>query len=318
MNLLSLIKAHRGKIFLGVVSFFIFSVLIFPYSETSDWISNLVADSTQNQVQVRFDKLGLSLSPGLGLRFRQANVRVNGLGKFEMDTLNVAPSVSSIFSSIPYGAVSATGLLGKASLLEISLKSGSRSESGTDRQKLEIHAEKMGLAELKELADLPLLLKGEAGLSIKSQFDLAMSEPPEGDFQLDVDQFDVPSQIVNTPGGPLSVPELKFSGATFRGKLNAGRLVIEEGHLGTDKDEVFGNLTGSVGIAIQKQNTIVAKPTNYTFDLDLKMKPRMEEKLSLFLIPLDSFKTTDKGLTRYQLRLEGQNFLGPPNMTALH
>ena len=312
------VKAHLGKFFLALLSFAFFFLILFPFSETSDMVHDLISDGTQNQVHFRYKELSLSASPKFGLLFRQSSVKTPFFSKVEIPRLIVSPSLSSIFTFAPAGSVVLEGLFGQDSQLEVSLKSGTRSDTGLDRQKLEIHTKSIGLAELKEFLDLPVVINGSADLNAVAQFDNALTEPPDADFQLSADQFELPSQALQTQMGPINIPTLKFSSAVFKGKLSAGRLVLEEGRLGTEKDDVHGTVTGNIGIQIQKGAILEAKPGNYSFDINLYLKPGVEDKLALFLATLEAFKSQDKGFTRYEFRLAAQNINMPPTPSALH
>ena len=181
------LRLYKGKILIALLSFVVFLFIIFPYSETSDLISSLVTEGSQNQVLFRFQDLELGVSPHFGLQFSQTHLKIAGLGAVDPEQIVVSPSISSLFSQIPYGSVSTRGAFGRGSQLDLQMRAGSKSEAGTDRQRIELHASQISLEDLKEFADLPLLVKGSTNLELRAQFDMLLAESPEADFQLEAD-----------------------------------------------------------------------------------------------------------------------------------
>ena len=57
-------KIHKLKIFTVVFSALLFFVMLFPFDDLSDLVTEKVAVATNNQVFLTFERLNLSLFPG--------------------------------------------------------------------------------------------------------------------------------------------------------------------------------------------------------------------------------------------------------------
>lgn len=314
-EVLSAIKSQKSKILLGLISIFIFLFLFFPFSDLSSLVTSEVARLTQNQLFFQFDEMQIQIFPKPGITFGKVNVDAGQFPTIKADELLISPSPSAILTQTPAGSISAKGLF--RGNVEISLGSGTKSEAGTPRQKIEIKADKLSLNELKEFRQIPILLKGNLSLQSKILADLSFSEQPDADIEIHAEKLEIPSQVMNTLMGPLNLPDLRLGQVDLKGKLVAGRLTLDEGKIGRDGDDIRGEIKGGITINVRNQNGIYPEVGAYSFDIDLSMKKATEDKLNIFLSLLSQYRTQTADGARYQIRMSAQNPAYPPSITNL-
>lgn len=315
INGIKYVFSHKGKFFVLSLSSLIFTFLLFPFNDLSDLISGKVAEFSRNQLLVQFDNLRLGLFPAPEVEIENVAVDIGNMPTVNVQSLSVSPSPSVLWSKTPNGSLSAKGLF--RGDVEISVEPGSKSDAGVQRSKIAVKADKVSLQEIRELARLPVLLKGQVSLNSTAQADLAFQEQPDVDLTLSVDQFELPTSNVHTPMGPLTLPEIKLSTVTLKGKLSQGRFNIDEGVIGREGDELRGTVKGNIGFQIQNQGGITPVIGAYSFDIDMTVKKNFQDKASLFLSFLDQHKTPMPDGAGYKFRISANNTMIPPNISAL-
>src|SRR3954471_23117121 len=60
---INIFRHHKLKVVCGLLSFLVFLFLLFPFSDLSDLVSAQIAEATQGQVYIQFEKMGLGLIP---------------------------------------------------------------------------------------------------------------------------------------------------------------------------------------------------------------------------------------------------------------
>lgn len=309
-------KAHKMK-FVGVIaSTVLFAFWLFPFSDLGDLVSTQVSKLTNNQLYLQFDNLRISLFPQAGIALSHVQVEGQGLPSLKAQELVITPSILSLINQKPAGTINAQQFLNGQ--VEVSLKPGSKTESGIARQKISISAQKLSLAELRSLLDLPLSMKGGLSLESQAQADLTFQEQPDVDFQLKVEKFELPAGNLQTAMGPISLPELKLAQVDLKGRLTAGKLIIEQGVIGQDKDEVHGNIKGDMMLSINGRG---GSPTpdfgGYNFEISLNIKKSFQDRAALFLSFIDNYKTPTPEGALYSFKLNAPNLMMPPSMSAL-
>jgi len=314
-NLLRMLGQNKGKILLLLVSVLIWLVVLFPFSDLSDFMAEKIATMTNNQIFLHFSNLQISWWP-LGLEFGDISVDTPATGTLTAQEVIVSPSPAALFSRVPLGTVNAQGFC--HGNLEISIKSGKKSEAGVDRQRIEIKAEHLNLQDLRDVGQLQMALKGQLDLQGTMLVDFSLGEQPEGDVLIQVEKFEIPAQTFNSLMGPINIPDLRLNTVELKGHINAGHLNIEEGRVGHDGDEVRGSIKGGIAVVLNPPTGFQPQLGPYSFDLDLTIKTALEERLNLFLVAVSQFKTSVGDSSRYRFRLSAQNPNFPPSMSALH
>jgi type II secretion system protein N len=307
--------SHKSKLFITILSALVFIFVLFPFNDISDLASSKIAELSHNQLLVSFENLKLGLFPSPEVDMDQVSIDIANMPTLKAQSLSVSPSPSILWSRTPSGSLNAKGLF--KGEVDISIQKAGKSDSGIERQKITMKAEKVSLAEIREFARLPVLLKGQLTMSTTATGDLAFQEQPDMDLTVSIAQFELPSGNVQTAMGPLTLPDLKLSSVVLKGKLSQGRFNIEEGLVGVDGDELRGTIKGGIGFQIQNQGGFNPVIGAYTIDVDMDVKKGFQDKAALFLSFLDQHKTQTADGAHFKFRLSANNTSVPPNISAL-
>lgn len=315
-KLLRSIPQNKGKIGIFLVSVLVFLFMLFPFDDLGDLVSTQVSQLSNNSLYIQFQRLKVSLFPTPGLKMEKVFFESLSTPALTIEQLKITPTPSSLFYKKPYGYVGAQGILGGD--LNLSFRPGPKSESGTEREKIEIQAEKISLFDLRKLGSWPLNLRGNLDLNLEAVADLAWKEAPEVEFNLKLDKLEIPPNSVNTALGPLMLPELKMRELRGQGRLSGGNLVVEKLTLGQDGDEIQGEIKGSLGVTLENRGGMPHPVIgSYSFDFNLKAKKSFLDKASSFLFMLDPYKNPTPDGAQYRFRLSGNGTFGVPSLSSL-
>ncbi|UXR63867.1 type II secretion system protein GspN [Bdellovibrio bacteriovorus] len=315
-QLLKLIGQSKGKIAVMVFSTLVFVFLLFPFDDLSDLISSQVSRLSNNSVYVQFEKLKMSLFPQPGVQMDQVYIESLRTPAISAQELVITPSVRGLIQQKPYGHVSAKGLL--KGDVDVQVGKGSKTENGAERHKIEVSAKKISLHDLREMANLPVLLKGQLNLESTVLADLSFQEQPDIEMNLSINQFELPPSNVNTPMGPLTLPDLKLSTVELKGRLAAGQFVIETGTIGKPGDELYGTIKGKIGLTIvNRGNSFGHQIGAYNIEVDLRTKRSFQERAALFLTFIDGYKTQTSDGSQYKFKVSASNPMMPPSIGAV-
>lgn len=312
-------------------------LLLFPYSDLSDFTSAKISEATRNQINVQFNKVGFGLLPQLGLKMSEVSLDValgqSKLPNLQLDSIGVAPNIlKSIGNSISGKAklagiitmirkVQALGLFGGD--LNLYLSGSKKLGPSSDAIHLEVDAQKLDLRDLtkymKSAFQTSFSAKGFANLSSDIVLDPLFKEQPDGKYELTLQNLNIPSASYTVPMNgvsfPITLPGLKMDAVKFRGKIEDRRFIIEEGKLGDAKNDFFGEVTGDVVVNIRPGGRF--DPGGYNLVVDLTLKDAMLGQLGAMAGILDGFVSKYKRPTtngvRYNFRLKAQRFGVPPS-----
>lgn len=312
---ISALLNSKLKILVMFFSALVFLFVLFPFNDLGDLVSSQVSRLTANRLFLQFEELKMSLFPTPGVKFEQVYVEAAGLSGVSAKEIKFAPSISGIIAQKPYGSVNAKGLF-KGDVL-ISVKSGSRTEAGLERQKLEISAQKISLQDLHDMTRLPVMMKGNLNLETIAMVDLTLSEQPDVDVNLSVSQFELPPANVMTPMGPLTMPDLRLSSIEIKGRLAGGKLIIESGQIGKDGDELRGTVSGNLDLSLTNVGGAITPILGgYDFKLDLRAKRNFQDRAALFLSFIDNYKTATPDGAQFKFRISAASTMIPPTIGA--
>lgn len=315
-QLLDLIRKGKGKIFVMILSSLVFLFFLFPFDDLSDLISSQVSKLSGNSVYLQFERLKMSLFPQPGVQMDQVYIESLSTPALSAQELVITPSVSGLIQQKPYGHISAKGLL--KGDVDLQVGKGPRTENGLERHRIEVKANKVSLHDLRELANLPVLLKGQLNLETTALADLSFQEQPEIEVDMTISKFELPPSNVNTPMGPLTLPDLKLTAVELKGRLAAGRFVIESGTIGKPNDELYGTIKGNIGLNILNRGGAFSPQVGaYNFEIDLKARRSFQDRAALFLGFIDSYKTPTNEGAQYKFKLSATNPMMPPSITAV-
>lgn len=314
-NLFKTLNQNKGKLFVMVVSAFVFLFFLFPFDDLSDLISSQVSKLSNNSVYVQFDNLKMSLFPNPGAKMNQVYIESISTPALSAKELVITPSISGLIQQKPYGHVAAKGLL--QGDVDVHLSKGSKTENGAERHRVELTAKKVSLHDLRELANLPVMLRGQLNLETTALADLSFQEQPEVEVDMSINQFELPPANINTPMGPLTLPDLKLSTVELKGRLAAGRFIIEKGTIGKPGDELYGTIKGNIDLTIvSRGNSFGQQIGAYNFEVDLKARKSFQDRAALFLTFVDGFKTPTAEGAQYKFKLSATNPMMPPSIGA--
>ncbi len=315
-GMLNQIKKAKRYIGISFFSAVVFLIILFPFSDLSEFISAQIAKATQGKVFLLFDGVNLALSPAPGIAFKDVFLDISGLPQLHADHFFISPSIAALIQQKPYGTIKIEGLMDGD--LKLASSSGTRSDSGVERQKINLEVQNLKLSELNEALHLPVNVHGNLDLKSTTQADLTLTEQPDAEVNLKISQFELPAANINTMMGPLTLPELKLKNVELKGRLAGGRLNIEEGRLGQEGDELQGTIKGEIGLTLQSQGSgITPLIGSYNFNIDLQVKKSFQDKATLYLSFLDGYKSALSDGARYAFKINAAGPGLPPNISAL-
>ena len=104
----------------------------------------------------------------------------------------------------------------------------------------------------------------------------------------------------------------------LKGRLAAGKFVIESGKLGNPTDELHGDIKGDLGLTFQNRGgQIVPLLGGYNIDLNLSATPAFKERAKFFLGFLDGYKTELPNGTVYKFKIQAASAGMSPQFTPL-
>lgn len=311
------------------VSAILFFVLMFPFSDLSDVVTNTVSRATGGQVYLQLETLNFHVVPQPSISATGVSVETS-YPPLQASWAKFTPSLFSLLTSLPTMVSAARGDADAARALpskigmsfaaegllggdvDVSLRSGSKTERGQERSRLSLSLDKINLAEVQKWSDLSMKLSGTLTAATDIQMTSDMSEQPEGEYDIRVAKFALPASTVMIPMGeanlPVNVPTITLQNVVLRGRLVGGNLMIEEGTFGQNKDPIFGRIKGSLGMRLQAQGASVFPMFgSYNLTVDLNTTQLIEKDLGFAFLTLGNVKSpTPGGGARYLFRAQGQ------------
>ncbi len=311
------ILVNKWKFLLTFTLTIWFMVLLFPFNDLNDTVTNQVSKLTNNQVFLQFDKMNFNPFSST-LSFEKVFVETPQISTISTEELSVSPSLAALIARKPGGTIKAQGFL--KGDVEINLKPLPKSENGIEKSRIEIAGRNINLKDLRELAGLSLPIKGKLQFNSVGIADLALAEQPDVDLSMIIQNFELPPSSVSLQDmGRINLPEIKLGQVELKGKLAAGKFVIETGKVGTAKDDFSGDIKGDMGLTFQNMNgQIVPIFGSYNISLDLKTNRAFKERAKFFLSFLDGYKTdTPNGGAAYKFKVSAAAAGMPPQFTPL-
>ncbi len=311
------IKNNFGKIILTVLFFIVFTIILFPLGDLSDFISSKVSTLTGNQVYLQLDKIHINpLTGSIGME--NVLLETKSIENLTITNLTAAPSILSLISKRPGGILTAKGILSGNAVIKVS-PSASKNKTDQPKSSVEINLEKISLKDLRHTFNLSLPISGSLNMNAQALVDLAFTEQPDGDLIATIQKFELAGGNINLQDmGSLNLPEIKFSSVDLKSKFQAGKFVIENIRLGTAADDLSGTVKGDLNIVIQNMNGQIFPVINgYTLSVELIAKQSFKDRASFFLSFIDRFQSADPSGIRYKFKLVSMSPGAPPQMTPL-
>lgn len=312
-----MIGRHLGKVILFIVGLLVFTLFLFPLDDLGDYVTSQVAKLTHNSIYVRFDRMGLSIIPQPGLKLNDVYVETAAVPPISVQEMTLTPSLSALINQQPFGNFSANGFMkGK---VDVDVSNGKRTEDGKARLEINIEAEKLSLNDIREVAGLPIVMRGQVDLKVdKALVDPFFLVQPDAEVNLKIERFEMPAAVLPYLGG-TPIPELKLGQIVVSGRLSNGKLNISSGKIGGPGDEIYGDVKGNLGLTFQNNNGIITPFLgSYSLEVDLNIQNSFEQKVPVFEMVLGQYRRAGgQNSSRYRLRISAANTMMPPNMEAM-
>ncbi len=299
--ILSLLRYHKLKILVMVISAIVFFVLLFPFSDISLFVSNFIARSTRNQVVLQFEDLALKLLPSPGFQMSQLVVTTPFVSGLKVDEMIITPAISSVFGNIGMTA-QLNGIMGGN--LQFFVKVLEQTDQGEITLDTYIRTQSISIQEFLQMVSPELNVDGLLNFQAEGQLDSSFEVQPDFKLQTQTQSFKLQALSVPTPIGPFSIPAISLKGIAMQANLKEGQLQIESLELGQEGDDIVGQINGFVDVQIRKRmNKTEFLPGNYNLACRLMLKSNLENHFRSLLNILN-LSQHKKGNT-YSFRITG-------------
>ncbi len=325
--ILSIFKFHKKKILFLLAAIAFWFVVLFPYDDLSDLVTFKTTQMTQSQVYLQFDGLSFALLPQLGLKMENVLVEMIDVPPFKVDSLGVAPKFSSLFGQ-QAGILKAYGLFGGDAAIDVA--PSNQLDVDSLELGLDIDVENLELKELSKFLDkksnMPVTISGETNLQSKMYIDTAYKVQPKGEVKLNINNLDIPSSNIGLPMGggaamSMSFPALKLTTLEMEGNILDGILTIRKGKIGTNKNDLFGTVTGEVFFKLMPGGRM--QMGRYDLKINLNISENLKRQLDTVLGFIDfyqgigeKYKFASLRGVRYAMRLKAPNTRTAPQVSA--
>jgi type II secretion system protein N len=312
-------RNHKMKIVFAVFAFVFFLVVLFPYDDLSDLVTEKVAQATQNQVFLRFERLGLAAFPP-SLALDQVEVDTPFLPTLKAASMTLAPSIARLLAFSPGASFSARDLF-KGNLYG---SVGTKTQKDIQKIDFSVDYEKFDLKTTGDFFDSSWPIQGQATIGVKGLVEMEFTEQPEAELEITIDKMILPNTLPSTIPfvGGTQIPQIQFSKVRLQGRLINREFIIDSGSFGEEKDVFRGLIKGKLQLTFVRMGQQI-QPQFGPYDLrvDLQMdrgfEADLQRRLTIVYDMIGRYKTaTGKG-ARYMMRVSGTNFYNPPNVTAI-
>jgi type II secretion system protein N len=318
--IIRLLKFHKLKMLLVIVSSVFFVLLLFPFSDITDLVTGKILEGTNNQVFLQADKLDLGLFPGLSVVGTNVSVDVARIPEtLQAKKLEISPSVFSLLA-LAFGAnpnsirvdVDANGLMGGD--VSISHKPNGSNDEGAKKNHLSVRANNVQLNDVVKLADSPLSFEGKANFATDFDFYPGFDGQPEGEVTLSSKGVKIPPGTVPTQLGPLALPGFNWSALNIKAHMAANNFVVDEVAFGTSKDPLSGRVKGNMNMKVDANGPILGA---YDFKIELSLTSTAEKELDSFLILVKDFRQQTSTGGKYIFHASANSIAAQPNFGRL-
>jgi type II secretion system protein N len=287
--------------------------LFFPFNDLGDLVAAQIAEKSQGQVAVTFDRLGVSLVPQPGLDMDNVTVEGSGFPPLIMKGLHLSPNIAGLLSFKPGVNVQARGLFGGD--VAVSTRGGDKVAATNQRKQIvNIDLENLDLGELSAVGQIPIKAKGLLSGSINSQVDPGFTDAPVGELELRGDKVVISDTVVPTQLGPLALPNINIGPIELIGRSDSKGLVeISRATLGKQGSDLSLQASGKFDMRFDKFGASISpRMGSYDFNVKLQVTEAVRQKLGAYLAILQAYQTTPNS---YSFRIAAQSPNVPPNIS---
>lgn len=326
-GLIGFLKNNLGKVFLLPFVALLWVPFIFPYGDLRAIVSTTGSRLLGEGTAIDFDNMSLGIGFPISFDFEGFEFVRPGLPLLAADRVTATPSLRALLSQKPGGKIEADGFY--SGQVTASLSPGA-SIKDSPEQKHDITASVVGIqlgaltTALKRAGILNFIAHGDLASKATATIDPTFSDQPSADLNLSGTTISVPSISIPIPGmGPVQTPTLEFAKLDFKGKLQEGKLQIEEFTFGQTTDSLSGRVRGELGLGIKNEGgrvRAVAGALNLKVELVVSksmMDAMTKSGIALALLMVDKFKTVAGENIKYGFQVHTPVFGAPPKFSAL-
>ncbi|MGE0762061.1 MAG: type II secretion system protein GspN [Bdellovibrionales bacterium] len=312
---IDIFRLHKLKIVCVILSALLFALVLFPYDDLSEVVSTVVSERTNNQIFLQFDRLGFQIFPLPALAVENVVVESSFMPSLQAGHLSLAPSITGFLSFRPGFNAGISDVWNGD--IDVELKAGKKNEQGITQQLVRLEVDKIDLAKANESLDLPLKLQGKLSGDSNLTLDPSFANQPEGDIEIQVKELRFPSGTIPTQMGPVMLPGMNWSNIQLKGRMNGGKLQIEQAQLGSASDLLNGTVKGEIDMRLEPRGAGQAGVSwgPYQLTVDLNVNSKLDKDLGLFLGLLGNFKSATSTGSKYKFKVSGQRFGAPPSLS---
>lgn len=321
------LRNNVGKLLMLPLVVILWIPFIFPYGDLRALVATTGSRAMGEGTAVDFDSMSLGLGFPISFDFEGFEFVRSGLPALTADRLTATPSLSALLTQKPGGKIEAEGIFNGQITASLAPGAALKNSPGN---KQEITAKIAGVqlgaltSALKRAGILNFTAQGALDTDASASIDLSLTDQPVADINLSANAVSVPSIAVPIPSmGPVQTPSLQFAKLDFKGKLQEGKIQIEEFVFGQGSDSLSGRVRGELGLNIRNEGgRMRAIPGAMDLKIELNVSKSMMDAMTksgiaLALLMVDKFKTIQGDNLKYGFRVQVQMLGMTPTFTAL-
>ncbi len=323
----AVLKNNLKKIALLPVVILLWIPFIFPFGDLRAVVATTVSRALGEGTAIDFDSVSLGLGFPISLDFVDFEFVRPGLPLLAVDRLTATPSMGALFTQKPGGKIAADGLFNGQ--LTASLAPGAALKDNAGN-KQDITANIVGMqmnaltTALKRAGILNFTAQGSLDSQARATIDPTFTDQPTADLSLSANAISVPSISIPIPNmGPVQTPSMKFAAIEFKGKLQEGKLQIEELTFGQASDSLSGRVRGELGLSLKSEGgrmRAIAGAMDFKVELNVSksmMEAMTKSGIALALLMVDKYKTNVGDNLKYGFRVQAPILGATPQFAPL-
>lgn len=319
-NFFRFLGRNKFRIFLIPVIAIAWIPFLFPYSDLRSVIATRVSTAMGDGFAIDFDHVALAAGSPIGLELQNFEFNGPGLPPLAADRLVAQPSLLAALTRSAAGSIEADGLF--KGNVTASLESGKKMKVG-NRQEIKTNLTGVQLAAvtdaLRRAGIMGFTVQGTLDTTGTASIDPNFEEQPEADLVIQGKTISIPSVSVPIPNmGPVQTPSLQLGQVAFKGKMNDGKIQIEDFTFGQGKDSLTGRIRGELGLMVQKTDgqRVQANPGAFDLKIELTVSKALNDAMTktgagLALVFIEKFKKFSGDTLKYAFRVRSPAFGAP-------
>lgn len=299
---LILLRYHKFKIFIMVMSAIFFFVWFFPLSDLSLYVSSTIAKNTNNQVILQFDDLSLNVLPSLGFKLSPVVMDTPFISGLEMQNMILMPSFLPLLTGNMGIAAHLNETLG--GYIHLFVKTLGFNDQGVPKIQTELQTQNIQIGQLLDNTVFQLDMNGVFHVQGQGQWDLSFETQPDFKLRTQAQNFQLQSVSVPTQIGPFMLPSINLKTILIQMNLKEGQMQVEALELGQRGDDLVAQINGYLNVQFrQGANGPRVLPGSYDLSCRLTLQPFLENQFRVFMNVLNLSRYKKEGT--YAFRITG-------------